>query len=116
MSPTFVFGPGGELRLAVGSPGGTSIIGYVAKTVIAVLDGDMDIQSAIALPHFANRNSKDTELEKGTAAESYRAALMAMGHKIAIRSQTSGLHGIEITPHGLVGGADPRREGVVMGR
>lgn len=116
MSPTFVFGPDGELRLAIGSPGGTSIIGYVAKTVIAVLDWDMDIQSAIALPHFANRNSKETELEQGTAAESYRAALMALGHNIAIRSHTSGLHGIEITPHGLVGGADPRREGVAMGR
>ncbi len=116
MSPTFVFGPDGELRLALGSPGGTSIIGYVAKTIIAVIDWDMDIQSAIALPHFANRNSKETELEKGTAAESYRAALMALGHEIAIRSHTSGLHGIEITPHGLIGGADPRREGVAMGR
>jgi len=41
---------------------------------------------------------------------------MSLGHKIAIRSQTSGLHGIEITPRGLVGGADPRREGVAMGR
>ncbi|MEX2615345.1 MAG: gamma-glutamyltransferase [Alphaproteobacteria bacterium] len=116
MSPTLIFGPDGELRLAVGSPGGTSIIGYVAKTVIAVLDWDMDIQSAISLPHFANRNSKDTELEKDTAAETYRAALMALGHDIAIRSHTSGLHGIEVTPRGLVGGADPRREGVVMGR
>jgi gamma-glutamyltranspeptidase/glutathione hydrolase len=115
MAPTLVFAPGGGLRLVVGSPGGTSIIGYVAKTIVAVLDWDMDIQSAIALPHFANRNGKATELEKGTAAVSLRPALEVLGHTIDIRSHTSGLHGIEVTAAGLTGGADPRREGIVLG-
>jgi gamma-glutamyltranspeptidase/glutathione hydrolase len=75
----------------------------------------MDIQSAIALPHFANRNGKATELEKGTAAVSLRPALEVLGHTIDIRSHTSGLHGIEVTAAGLTGGADPRREGIVLG-
>lgn len=115
MSPTLVFGPSDRLRLVIGSPGGTSIIGYVAKTIVAVLDWGMDVQTAIALPHFANRNTKETELETGTAAESFRAALAALGHSIKSRSHTSGLHGIEIGPDGLTGGADPRREGVALG-
>lgn len=115
MSPTLVFGPDEQLRLVIGSPGGTSIIGYVAKTIVAVLDWGMDIQAAILLPHFANRNRKETELETGTAAESFRAALAALGHSVKVRSLTSGLHGIDVGPAGLTGGADPRREGVAMG-
>ncbi len=114
MSPTLVFRPDGTLRLVVGSPGGIRIIGYVAKTVVAVLDWDMDIQSAIELPHFGSR-TKRAELEKNTKAERFRDALEAKGHTVKIRHLTSGLHGIEVTKMGLVGGADPRREGVVMG-
>ncbi len=114
MSPTLVFRPDGTLRLVVGSPGGIRIIGYVAKTVVAVLDWDMDIQSATELPHFASR-TKRAELEKNTKAERFQDALEAKGHRVKVRHLTSGLHGIEVTKKGLVGGADPRREGVVMG-
>ena len=113
MSPTMVFGPDGGLRLVIGSPGGTNIIGYVAKTIIAVLDWKMDVQSAIALPHYVNRNAKETELESGRAA--LRAPLEALGHRIKVRKLTSGLHGIEVFAGRLVGGADPRREGIVLG-
>ncbi len=115
MSPTIVLGPDGALRLVVGSPGGIRILNYVAKTVVAVLDWDMDIQSAIALPHFGAR-TKHAELEKDTAAERFRDALQAKGHSVKVRHLTSGLHGIEVTKHGLTGGADPRREGMVMGK
>ena len=115
MSPTLVFGPDGGLRLVIGSPGGTTIISYVAKTIIAVLDWGMDVQSAIALPHYANGNRKTTELERGTAAVALQAPLEALGHRIKIRRFTSGLHGIEVLAGRLVGGADPRREGMVMG-
>jgi gamma-glutamyltranspeptidase/glutathione hydrolase len=115
MSPTIVLAPDGALRLVVGSPGGIRILNYVAKTVVAVLDWDMDIQSAIELPHFGAR-TKHAELEKGTAAKRFRAALEAKGHSVKIRHLTSGLHGIEVTKHGLTGGADPRREGMAMGK
>ena len=115
MSPTIVFRPDGSLRLVVGSPGGIRIIGYVAKTLVAVLDWDMDIQSAISLPHFAGRTRKP-ELEKNTLATRFREALEKKGHSVSIRNMTSGLHGIEIMPDGrLVGGADPRREGIALG-
>ena len=113
MSPTIVFKEGRPVLL-IGSPGGSRIINYVAKTIMAVLDWDMDIQSAIDLGHFVNRNGK-TDLEAGSDAVAMQAALEAMGHEINVRDLNSGLHGIQILETGLVGGADPRREGIVMG-
>ncbi len=114
MAPTIVFDPEGELRLVVGSPGGARIIDYVARTLVAVLDWGMDIQTAIDLGHFTNLNG-DTTVEASTDAESLAAALEALGHKVNIADQNSGLHGIEAVAEGWRGGADPRREGVVLG-
>jgi gamma-glutamyltranspeptidase / glutathione hydrolase len=114
MAPTLVFGPDGKVVLAVGSPGGSRIIGYVAKTLIAALDWNMDIQSAIDLPHFVNRNGR-TDLEKGTHIEALVKSLEGLGHEIGVRDLTSGLHGISAGADGLRGGADPRREGVALG-
>ena len=114
MSPTLVFDGQGRAVMAVGSPGGSRIIGYVVKTLISALDWDMDIQAAIELPHFVNRNGA-TDLEKGTDAEALEAGLQSLGHEVRIRHMTSGLHGIMAAPAGLTGGADPRREGVALG-
>lgn len=113
MAPTIVMKDGKPI-LAIGSPGGSRIIPYVAKTLIAWVDWDMDIQQAIELPHLLNRFGT-YDLEKGTAAEKFAPALEALGFKTEIRDLNSGLHGIEITPHGLEGGADIRREGVALG-
>lgn len=114
-SPTIVFNNDGSLRLVIGSPGGGRIINYVMRTIIAVVDWDMDIQSAISLPHILSRR-KWVELEKGTAAEEFENALEEMGHRVRVRALTSGLHGIEVTSDRLIGGADPRREGIAMGQ
>ncbi len=114
MSPTLVLGQDGSLRMAVGSPGGSSIIGYVAKTIIAALDWGLDIQAAIDLPHFTNRNGA-TDIEEGTSLGAIKTDLEARGHQVRERAMTSGLHGITVTAEGLAGGADPRREGLVVG-
>lgn len=114
MAPTLVFDNEGDLMMVVGSPGGSRIIEYVAKTLVATLDWEMDIQSAIDLGHVVNRNG-GTDLEAGTEAEALQVALEARGHTINVRDLNSGLHGIMITDDGLVGGADPRREGIVRG-
>jgi gamma-glutamyltranspeptidase/glutathione hydrolase len=114
MSPTIVTDRQGRLVMTLGSPGGSSIIGYVAKTLIAALDWKLPLQDAVALPHHVNKNAL-TELEKGTELEKIVPALEKLGHKVRIRRKTSGLHGIRVVPGGLEGGADPRREGVVMG-
>lgn len=113
MSPTMVF-KDGELVLALGSPGGSRIVSYVAQTILGVLDWGLDIQQAINLPKITNRNDY-TALEKGTSIEKLKPQLEKMGHKVQIRDLNSGLHGIQITEQGLIGGADPRREGVAVG-
>ncbi|MCE0495678.1 gamma-glutamyltransferase [Vibrio salinus] len=113
MSPTIVM-KNGQPYMAVGSPGGSQIIGYVASTLIANLDWGMDIQQAISSPHLLNRFGT-YELEAGTSAETYKAALKKMGYQVQIRDLNSGLQGIVFTDGKLQGGADPRREGVAMG-
>ena len=115
MAPTLVFRDNGDLHLVLGSPGGSRIINYVAKTLIATLDWGLDIQAAIALPNTGSRNGP-TEIERGTAAEEQAAPLRAMGHDVEITDMTSGLHGIMRVGNGWQGGADPRREGIARGR
>jgi len=112
MAPTIVFSSEGEVRLAVGSPGGPLIIGYVAKALVGVLDWGLGVQEAIALPNAVNRNGP-TELEAGTRYESLAPALRGRGHEVVLREMTSGLHGIERVDRRWRGGADPRRDGTV---
>ncbi|WP_026374853.1 gamma-glutamyltransferase [Aestuariibacter salexigens] len=115
MSPTMVFDEKGELVMAIGSPGGSRIINYVAQTIIGVLDWGLDMQQAINLPKITNRNDY-TALEKGTDAEKLKPGLEALGHNVRVIDLNSGLHGILIKDGKLIGGADPRREGVAVGR
>ena len=114
MSPTIVLDRNGELKMLIGSPGGSRIINYVAKTIVAALDWNLGMQEAIAFPHFVNRNGR-TEIEKATPLKGVTATLETWGHEVAARVLTSGLHGIMATTRGLEGGADPRRAGVVLG-
>ena len=115
MSPTMVFDKDGALLLVVGSPGGGRIIDYVLQTLLGVLDWKLNIQDAINLPHIISMNAGVVELEKGTKAAELEAGLKALGHAVAIEEENSGLHGIAITPDGLQGGADLRREGIAKG-
>ncbi|OYX01399.1 MAG: gamma-glutamyltransferase [Bosea sp. 32-68-6] len=114
MAPTLVFDAFGRLYAVVGSPGGSQIIGYVARTLVALLDWKMDPQAAVDLGNFGSRNGP-TELEKGTEAEGWKAALEAKGHEIRLIDMTSGIQAIVKTPEGFLGGADGRREGVAIG-
>jgi len=115
MAPMMVFNEDSSLKLLVGSPGGSRIINYVAQTIIGVLDWKLDPQEAINLPKITNRNNVTT-IERGTAVEALKPLLEAKGHKVQIRDLNSGIHAIEVTQTGLVGGADPRREGVVLAK
>jgi len=100
--------------MAVGSPGGSAIINYVAQTLVAMLDWRLDPQQAVSLPHYGSRNGP-TELEKGRYLEALMPQLAARGHQVALIEMTSGLSAIVKTAEGYVGGADPRREGTVRG-
>jgi gamma-glutamyltranspeptidase/glutathione hydrolase len=113
MAPTIVMKDGRPV-IAIGSPGGSNIIPYVAEALIAMIDWKMDVQQALSLPHFVNRFGP-YELEAGTKAADMAKDLQALGYDTKIDDQNSGLHGIAITSAGIEGGADPRREGVALG-
>ncbi len=114
MSPTLVFDGEGRVVMAIGSPGGSRIIGYVTKTLIAALDWDMNIQDAIDYPNVLSRNGP-LEIEKGTRLEKLKPGLELLGHTVSLFSHSSGLNAIRRTQNGLEGGSDKRREGVVLG-
>jgi gamma-glutamyltranspeptidase/glutathione hydrolase len=119
MAPTLVFDKAsGELLMSGGSPGGALIIHYTAKTLYGVLNWGMLPQQAINLPNFASLNGP-TVLEEKRFPTATVDALKARGHEVREVTMTSGLQAITRgTAHGKpvwFGGADPRREGVVMG-
>ena len=115
MAPTLVFDQAtGKLIMTTGSPGGSVIIHYTAKTLYATLNWGMTVQQGISLPNFGSLNGP-TLLEENRFPASTLKALRDRGHDVREQPMTSGLQGIERTPKGYFGGADPRREGTVMG-
>jgi gamma-glutamyltranspeptidase / glutathione hydrolase len=120
MAPTIVYDAKGNPEIITGSPGGSSIANYVLKTLVGMIDWKLDPQAAINLPNFGSRNGP-TELEKGTSLDALKAPLEARGHTVSLIDLTSGLQALQRTydangkPIGWRGGADPRREGMVIG-
>ena len=113
MAPTLVFAGDGRLHAVLGSPGGSRIINYVARTLVAVLDGWRDPAAALAMPHLGSRNGP-TELEPGVP-ESVVAELVQRGHAVRRGDMTSGLHLVVRDGERWIGAADPRREGLAAG-
>lgn len=115
MAPMVVMADG-EPYFLVGSPGGSAIINFVAKAMVGVLDWNLSVQQAFDAPHYGSRN-RATELEAGRFDDKVLAALRERGHEVREQAFPSGLHGILRLPDGrLQGGADPRREGLALGR
>ena len=119
MSPVIVFErlPGdkpGKFVMAVGSPGGNSIIAYVAKALVALIDWKMQPEAALALPNIVARGAT-VSVEAGAAPEVV-AAMRAKGLVVSPDAgENSGLHVVIKRPGGYEGAADPRREGVALG-
>ena len=113
MSPTLVFDKGGDLFMVTGSPGGNSIVAYVAKTLVGVLEWNKTAQEAAALPNIIARgDTVAVEVDVAGGPETAEA-LREMGYTVEERTgENSGLHLIVVRERGLEGGADPRREGV----
>ncbi|WP_047533213.1 gamma-glutamyltransferase [Pseudomonas sp. 11/12A] len=120
MAPTLIFDrQSGEFLATIGSPGGSQIIEYVAKSTIGLLDWNLDAQQAINLPNFGSRNGP-TELERGQFSPALIQALKAKGHEVNEIDMTSGTQAIVRAwdaqgKVSLTGGADPRREGEALG-
>jgi gamma-glutamyltranspeptidase/glutathione hydrolase len=114
MAPTLVFDQQGRLYAALGSPGGSQIINYVAETLTALLDWHQSPDVALALPHFGSRNGP-LELERDTGIASLAESLQKLGHRVEFLDMTSGDHLLVRDANGWVGAADPRREGTARG-
>lgn len=113
MAPAIVLDRNRRFVAAVGSPGGPSILAYNLKALVGMLDWKMPVQDAIALPNLiAGSSFYAAEVDK--FSPELKAGLEARGVKLTagFGAEGSGLHGVEVTPQGLRGGADPRREGV----
>jgi gamma-glutamyltranspeptidase/glutathione hydrolase len=134
MAPTLVFkqaadGTAGDLVMATGSPGGGNIIQYVTKTIIGVLDWGLDAQQATSMMNFGSSNGPTTGLggehpnlnaANGGNDDTLVTGLRALGHTVSVVAQSSGTSTIVriARDNGLpawAGGADPRREGLVLG-
>jgi gamma-glutamyltranspeptidase/glutathione hydrolase len=115
MSPMIVF-KDDKPYLLIGSPGGTRIINYVTKSLIGILDFGMDVQSAINLPNISQTNGIKTIVEKNAQGEIIAKGLEKYGHQVSVQDINSGLHAIQLKDGKLYGGADPRREGRVLGK
>ncbi len=120
MAPTLVFDrASGKFMGAIGSVGGSQIIEYVSKTLVGLLDWDMDVQAAIGMANFGSRNGP-TELEQGLVTPGLAQALKQRGHKVTEIEMTSGTQVIMRRQRAdgrqvWAGGADPRREGIALG-
>ncbi len=112
MTPVIVFDQNGDLWAATGSPGGPAIIGYVVKTLIAMIDWGMSPQEAIEYPNAVYPRGVPLLEEDGFDSQIIEG-LKAKGHQVEVRGLNSGVHALKVLPDGSYeGGADPRREGV----
>lgn len=112
MTPVIVFDGDGDVWAAVGSPGGPAIIGYVVKTLIAMIDWGMNPQEAIEYPNVVYPRGEPL-LEEDGFDNQIVEGLKAKGHPVVVRALNSGVHAFRVLPDGTYeGGADPRREGV----
>jgi len=116
MAPVIVFDHKGRFVAALGSPGGTSILAYNLKALVAILDWKMPVTEALALPNLVSHGAVFTS-ETQKFAPGVAEGLAAAGVKIVSSTygEDSGLHAVGGASGGLDGGADPRREGVAIG-
>jgi gamma-glutamyltranspeptidase/glutathione hydrolase len=114
MAPTIVFDDKGEVFAVLGSPGGSRIILYVVKALVALLDWDLDAQAAAALTNFGSMGGP-AEIEYAWASLWHGLKLKRYGHELSPDLMNSGLHILVVRSGQLEGGADPRREGAALG-
>lgn len=117
MTPTIIFDNKGRVFAVVGSPGGGRIIPYVTKAVMGLIDWNMSMADAVALPNATGRGAP-TEVEQTRTPDAVVEALKTLGHDVKVTDygiSVSGLNSIRVTPNGFDAAADPRREGTVGG-
>jgi gamma-glutamyltranspeptidase/glutathione hydrolase len=110
----------GKPWIAIGSPGGHTIVQTVPQMVVNMIDFRLDVQQAIAAPRLSFVEPDITAVDEGVP-EGTRKALAALGHNVQVR-RLGNAHGLAIDydvkgrPERFTGGADPRGEGAALGR
>ncbi|MCB5179477.1 gamma-glutamyltransferase [Streptomyces antimicrobicus] len=99
MSPTIVLEDGRPV-LAVGSPGGATIITTVLQTLTGHLDRGLPLVEAIAAPRASQRNQTTTELEPGLWNSPLRGQLEALGHGFRQNPEIGAATGVQRLPDG----------------
>ncbi|OBB99370.1 MULTISPECIES: gamma-glutamyltransferase family protein [unclassified Gordonia (in: high G+C Gram-positive bacteria)] len=129
MAPTLVMQPGANgapdtLSAALGSPGGSVIIQFVVKTLVGMLDWKLNPQQAVSMIDFGTANTPTSNVggehplvntANGGADDPLVKGLRERGEQVSVDDQSSGLSALQRSGNGWLGGADPRREGAVMG-
>src|SRR4029453_12516023 len=105
MAPAIVFDHDNTPVIALGSPGGPNIIGYVAQALIEIIDWGRSPGAAAAAPHVLNRNGP-TLIEAGTTALGMREAREALGHQVEERTMKSGLNIVVFKDGAMIGASD----------
>jgi gamma-glutamyltranspeptidase/glutathione hydrolase len=116
MSPLVVFDAAGQPVVAGGSAGGGQIVDYIARSLIELLWLDRTPTNALAAGHVTTALAPRVQLEADTPKAALAAALKARGHDVVVEPTVSGAGFIKRVPGGWVGAADPRRDGVALGR
>jgi gamma-glutamyltranspeptidase/glutathione hydrolase len=114
MTPAIVLGQDGKPVIALGSPGGPNIIGYVAQALVEMIDWGRSPGAAAMAPHILNRNGP-TLIEAGSSALDLRESLESLGHQVEERELKSGLNIVAIGDGVMTGASDPRRDGLALG-
>lgn len=114
MDPSIIFNEDHQPAYVLGSPGGAAIILYVVKAIVALTDWHLNAADAAALVNFG-ATDHDVLVEQGPGGNALAGAMQQLGHTVQRQDFTSGMHIVAVTPEGLQGGADPRREGVALG-
>ena len=116
MSPTFLLDNNNNLRMVLGSPGGSRIICYVAASLLRYIDLGMSIKDIVQSPNVCNRGSYTT-IEKGPKGDLLAKNMEEYGHEIKRKKMVSGIHIVYRDDEGMLwGAADPRREGASVGK
>ncbi len=129
MAPTLVMQPGvngspDTVVAALGSPGGSVIIQFVVKTLVGMLDWKLNPQQAVSMIDFGTANTPTSNVggehplvdtANDGASDPLVAGLRQRGEEVSVDDQSSGLSALQRSGSGWLGGADPRREGAVMG-
>jgi gamma-glutamyltranspeptidase/glutathione hydrolase len=114
MVPTILLTRDGRFAGAIGSAGGSAILAYVAKSLVAAIDWNMSMEEALAAPNLVARgwmfNGEVTKFPPQVLT-----GLRQRGIDLKPgQGEDSGLTGVLIRDGRIDGGADPRREGVVI--